>query len=251
MTGDQIISKDQSPFGPTKIVKMNRVRKVSAKHLYEAHTKTVPVTHMDDADAEILYNVRKEIFPIAEKEGVKLTYLPYLMKAAVHSLQFEPGFNATLDEKLLEDNHYRINDYYNVGYAVDTPNGLIVLNVKNADSKSLLEIAAEIEEKSAYLRETGKVSDMDDLQGGTFTLTNIGAIGGRYSNPIINYPESAILAIGRMRKEPIVRDDKIVPGIILPLSLRFDHRIVDGADAARFMNYFMDFLSSRDELIKL
>jgi len=192
---------------------------------------------MDDADVTELVAFREKQNKIAEKRGMHLTYLPFIVKAVVAALKQYPYLNSSV-----EDEHEEIilKKYYNIGVAADTPDGLIVPVVKDADQKDIFTIAQEIENltEKAQLREIS----LSDLKGGTFTITNIGFIGGTYATPITNYPETAILATGRIRERPVVRDGQIVIRSIMPLSLSFDHRVTDGALAARFVNMIMKFL---------
>ena len=247
---------------------LSRMRRLIARHLTKTVSSMIPVTLCDDFEVTALYEARKERMTQTESDGRKLTYLPFFIKAAVSALQADSRFNATLEESTMdlsappEDRlaavRYTVHSEYNIGYAVDTPDGLMVLNVKQADTKSLGEIAAEIEEKSARLRTTRKVSSLEDVTGGTFTISNIGALGASYSTPLMNYPEVAILAPGRMREQVALHKGKVVmrnniPVIVkmLPVSLTFDHTWVDGADAARFLQSFGGFLGSQEELSRL
>src|SRR3989344_1082554 len=205
--------------------------KITAKHMIESENKAVHVTHIDEADISNLDNIREREKINAEKKGTKLTFLPYVMKACVDALKKHPYLNASIDE---ENNDILLKKYYNIGFAVDTEDGLIVPVMKGADQKNVFDIAKEIGNLSEQAR-TRKI-DLFDLKGGTFTITNIGSIGGLYATPIINFPESAILGLGRAYDKPVVVNGKIEIRKVLPFSLSFDHRILDGAEAARFAN---------------
>ena len=220
---------------------MKGVRRSTAKRMVESARTAVHVTHMDEADVTELVEFREKQKKIAEKRGIHLTYMPFVVKAVVAALKQYPYLNSSVDD---EHEEIILKKYYNVGVAVDTPDGLIVPVVKNADQKDILTIAQEIETltEKAQSREVS----LSDLKGGTFTITNIGFIGGTHATPIINFPETAILAKGRIRETPVVRDGQIVIRSIMPLSLSFDHRVTDGALAARFVNMIMKFLQDPD-----
>ncbi|MBS3134537.1 2-oxo acid dehydrogenase subunit E2 [Candidatus Woesearchaeota archaeon] len=218
-------------FGYIDRVLLKGIRKITAKHMIESENKAVHVTHIDEADISNLDNIREREKINAEKKGTKLTFLPYVMKACVDALKKHPYLNASIDE---ENNDILLKKYYNIGFAVDTEDGLIVPVMKGADQKNVFDIAKEIGNLSEQAR-TRKI-DLFDLKGGTFTITNIGSIGGLYATPIINFPESAILGLGRAYDKPVVVNGKIEIRKVLPFSLSFDHRILDGAEAARFAN---------------
>ncbi len=228
-------------YGCYDTVPMKGVRRSTAKRMVESARTAVHVTHMDEADVTELVAFREKQKKIAEKRGIHLTYMPFVVKAVVAALKQYPYLNSSVDG---EHEEIILKKYYNIGVAVDTPDGLIVPVVKNADQKDILTIAQEIETltEKAQSREVS----LSDLKGGTFTITNIGFIGGTHATPIINYPETAILATGRIRETPVVRDGQIVIRSIMPLSLSFDHRVTDGALAARFMNMIMKFLQDPD-----
>jgi pyruvate dehydrogenase E2 component (dihydrolipoamide acetyltransferase) len=176
--------------------------------------------------------------PAAEK-GIKLTYLPFIIKAALAALRAHPYLNATLDEKTAQ---ILVKRYYNIGIAVDTADGLIVFAIKQADRKTILELAVEISALAEKAR-TRKL-ELAELKGSTFTITNYGVIGASYGTPIINYPEVGILGIGKIQDRAVVRDGQITIRKIMPLSLAFDHRVVDGVEAARFLNVVIHHLQN-------
>lgn len=220
-----------SKFGNITEIEMSHLRKmISEKMSLSKHTASHS-THFDEADATNLMVLRNNDKIIAEKKKVHLTFLPYIIKAAVLSLIKHPYINSSLDQ---ESEKIVLKKFYNIGIAVDTDDGLIVPNIKNVDKLDLFELAKDISEISEKAR-TRKIN-LDDLKGGSFSITNIGSIGGKYIAPIVNYPEVAILGVGKIRKMPRVINDKIEIRQILPLSLSFDHRVVDGAEAARFVN---------------
>jgi pyruvate dehydrogenase E2 component (dihydrolipoamide acetyltransferase) len=199
---------------------------------------------VEEVDMSEVVNMRKQAAKEAEARQIKLTFLPFIIKALIPALKEFPYLNASLDD---EKQEILLKGDYNLGIATDTPNGLIVPVIKNADSKSIWELATEITTLSEKAR-IGK-SALEDLRGGTFTLTNAGSIGGVFATPVINHPEVAILGVNAIRKRPVVKDDEIVIRDMMFLSLSVDHRVVDGADAARFMNRLIYFLSEPSRLV--
>lgn len=226
-------------YGALDRVPLRGVRRATARRLTESIRKAVHVTHFDEADAAALVARREKLKPEAEAKGVKLTYLPFIVKAVVEALKLHPMLNATVDDEAEE---IIVKRYYNIGIAVDVPDGLIVPVVKGADMKSVLEIAGDIQALADAARK--RTLDLADLKGGTFSITNVGAIGGDAATPIINYPETAILATMRIAQRPRVADGKVVVRTVLPLCLSFDHRVVDGAEAARFSRDLVRYLES-------
>lgn len=199
------------------------------------------VVSMDEADVTELVSLREKEKKAAEEKGIKLTYLAFIVKAATVALKQHPYLNASLDS---QKNEIVLKRYYNIGVAVDTPEGLMVPVIKNADQKSIMELAKETERLAEEAR-TRKIK-LSDLKGNTFTITNIGSIGGLFSTPIINPPDVAILGVHRIRDMAVVIDGEIKIRKILPLVLSFDHRVLDGAQAARFMNTLMEHLKDPD-----
>jgi len=223
------------------------IRKSTAKKMMESTLKTAMVTMMDDADVTELVALRERIKAVAmEERKVKLTYMPFIVKAVVMALKNNPYLNSSLDE---ESGEIIIKRYYNIGVAVASEDGLMVPVVKVADQKEIMDIAAEIEELSRKSSE--RKIDLGDLKGGTFTITNYGALGGTYGNPIINYPEAAILGVGRIREMPWVKNGQVVPRKVLPLSLTWDHRIMDGAQAAKFMGELVRYLENPELILAM
>ena len=173
----------------------------------------------------------------AEKKGIKLTILPFIIKSVIAGLTDHPYLNATLED---ENEEIVLKKYYNIGVAADTPEGLMVPVVKNAKEKSIFQLAEELTLLAEKARK--RTIDLADLKGGTFTISNYGAVGGIYGTPIINHPEVAILGVGKIKEMPVVREGKIEIRKILHLSLSFDHRVVDGAEAVRFLNMVIEHL---------
>jgi pyruvate/2-oxoglutarate dehydrogenase complex dihydrolipoamide acyltransferase (E2) component len=226
-------------FGSLERIPLRGVRRATAKKMRESLDKAAHVTHCDEADAGSLVARREKMKPAAEAAGVKLTYLPFIVKALIEALKLHPTLNATLDD---EEEEIVVKKYYNIGIAVDVPDGLIVPVVKMADQKSVLDIAAEIQALAKAARE--RTLDLADLKGGTFSITNVGVIGGDFATPIINYPEAAILANMKIADRARVENGAVVVKKTLPLCLSFDHRIIDGAEAARFTRDLIRFLES-------
>ncbi|MFX0163050.1 MAG: dihydrolipoamide acetyltransferase family protein [Candidatus Hodarchaeota archaeon] len=224
-------------YGHIQRVPFKGIRRATAKKMTESWAKVPHVTHADEADVTELVKIRQKEKANALEKGIKLTYLPFIVKAVIAALKEHPYVNSTIDEETQE---IVLKQYYNIGIAVDTEEGLMVPVVKIADKKSLLKIAEEIQ-NLAELAATRKI-DLADLKGGTFTITNIGVIGGTYATPIVNYPEAAILGVGKIHDKPVVKDGEIVIRKILGLSLSFNHNIFDGAEAARFMNDVIKYL---------
>ncbi|HLC69379.1 MAG TPA: dihydrolipoamide acetyltransferase family protein [Candidatus Bilamarchaeaceae archaeon] len=217
--------------GEVERIPFKGVRRKVAEHMVTSMQTAMHVTHMDEVDVTDLAKVREQEKEKAKTQGVHLTYLPFIVKAAVVALKEFPYFNASLDE---EKQEMVLKKYYNIGIAVDTDEGLMVPVVKNVQQKNMIDIAREITEMAERAR-TRKIA-LEELRGGSFTITNIGSIGGNYATPIINYPEVAILGVYRMYDKPIVKEGQITIRKVLNLSVTFDHRVIDGAMAARFMN---------------
>ncbi|GAA0293904.1 pyruvate dehydrogenase E2 component (dihydrolipoamide acetyltransferase) [Gracilibacillus halotolerans] len=211
--------------------KMSGIRKAIANAMVNSKHKAPHVTLHDDIDVTELVAHRKKFKPIAAEQEIKLTYLPYVVKALVSALKKYPILNASIDD---ETDEIVSKHYYNIGIAADTDKGLLVPVVKHADKKSIFEISQEINELAVKARD-GKLAP-NDMKGASSTISNIGSAGGQWFTPVINYPEAAILGIGRIAEKPIVRDGEIVAAPVLALSLSFDHRIVDGATAQNALN---------------
>lgn len=220
-------------------IAIHGIRKRISEKMIKSAQGTASVTHVDEVDFTELVNLREASKPLAESKKVKLTYLPFIIKAVIATLKQFQYFNASIDD---EKKEIIMKRYYNIGIAADTPNGLIVPVVRDADKKNVIEIASEIERLSEAAR-NGTIQ-LHDLQGGTFTITNIGTLGGIMSTPIINIPEVAILGVHKIQKKPVVKNDQIVIRDMGYVALTFDHRIVDGADAARFTSKLKQYLES-------
>ncbi len=230
--------------GALQKIPLRGIRKKIAESMSLSKHTAAHFTYVEEVDMSAVVAMRKAAAPEAEKRGLKLTFLPFIIKALVPALKEFPYLNASLDDAKQE---IILKGDYNFGIATDTPNGLMVPVIKGADSKSIWELAAEIPALSEKAR-TGKIA-MDEMRGGTFTLTNAGSIGGVFTTPVINHPEVAILGVNAIRKRPIVKDDQIVIADMMYFSMSVDHRVVDGADAARFMNRLVYFLTEPSRLV--
>ncbi len=231
-------SLDFSKFGATTTSPLSRIKKLSGPNLHRNWVMIPHVTQFDEADISDLEEFRKSSNEALVKSGVKLTMLAFVIKASVAALKKFPAFNSSLDatgENLI------LKQYYNVGFAADTPNGLVVPVVKNADQKTLSQIAVEMGELSAQARD-GKLKPAD-MQGATFTISSLGGIGGTAFTPIINAPEVAILGLSKSSIKPVWDGKQFQPRLMLPLSLSYDHRVIDGAMAAKFTAYLADVLA--------
>ena len=214
------------------------VRRTIGEQMAESKYTAPHVSHHDEFDATELVELRKELAAVAEGEGVKLTYLPLVVKAVTTALQEYPYLNSSLDE---ENEEIVLHDEYNVGIAVSTDAGLMVPVIENADEKGLKQLAEEIQDLAERAR--NRKIKPEEMQGGTFTITNIGVIGGEFSSPIINYPEAAIFAMGPIKERPWVVDSEVVARETMRFSMSVDHRLVDGADAAEFSNHVKELLA--------
>ncbi|MBM4441846.1 MAG: 2-oxo acid dehydrogenase subunit E2, partial [Candidatus Rokubacteria bacterium] len=231
-------------WGPVERQPLSNLRRTIAERMTLSATVIPHVTHFDRADITDLDALIARNLERAKSRGVTLTLTSFLLKASALALRAHPPFNASLDAAAGE---LVLKRYVHLGVAVAMERGLIVPVIRDVDRKPLLEIARELAALAQRTRE-GKAS-LDELKGGTFTVTNIGALGGTGAIPIINYPEVAILGVARARQEPVVRDGQIVPRLLLPLSLTFDHRVADGADGARFASSIVRVLEHPDELL--
>jgi pyruvate dehydrogenase E2 component (dihydrolipoamide acetyltransferase) len=231
-------------WGPIHAEKMTKIRKTIAAKMAESGTTVPRVTNFDDADVTELEKIRQASKDDYAKKGIKLTSLPFVVKSVAMALRSHPTINASLD---LESEQIIYKDYVNIGIAVDTDRGLVVPSLRNADDMSISDIARALANISENMRE-GRINPAD-LVGSTFSISNLGAIGGTYSTPIINTPEVAILLVGRSRKMPVVVDDEVQIRLMMPLSLSYDHRLVDGGAAARFLNDVIDYLKAPGRLL--
>jgi pyruvate dehydrogenase E2 component (dihydrolipoamide acetyltransferase) len=226
---------DFAQYGEVERKPLSRIKKISGPNLHRNWVMIPHVTQNDDADVTDLEAFRKELNAEYAKQGVKVTMLAFLIKASIAALKKFPEFNSSLDGEELV-----YKRYYNIGFAADTPGGLVVPVIKNADVKGIAQIAQETSELAARARE-GKLS-ASDMQGGTFTISSLGSIGGTYFTPIINAPEVAILGACRAAMRPEWDGTQFVPRLMQPLSLSYDHRVIDGAAAARFTAYLANLL---------
>ena len=224
--------------------KMSKIRKTIAKQMHASWTNIPRVTNFDDADITDLEALRQSSKEDYAAQGLKLTTMPFLIKAVAMSLKTNPEVNASIDEA---NQQIIYKNYVNVGIAVDTDRGLLVPSLRAPDQSSIPEIARGLGTMAQNARESN--FKLEDLRGSTFTISNLGAIGGTYSTPIVNVPEVAILLVGRSRKMPVVIDDEVKIRLMMPMSLSYDHRLVDGATAARFLNDVIGYLESPSRLL--
>ena len=223
---------EHSDFGEIEIKDIPRVKKLSSKYLTNSWTTIPHVTNHDEADITEMESFRNSLTDIYTGEKIKITPLAFIVKALVASLKKFPSFNSSIDE--IETGKMTMKKYYHIGIAVDTPNGLMVPKIRNANNKKISHISRELREVSELCRNL-KI-DKKELFGGSMTITSLGGIGGSFFTPIINYPEVAILGVGRSEKKQIYINGKFQTRTMLPISLSYDHRIIDGAEAARFNN---------------
>lgn len=225
-------------WGPIRRETMPRIRKTIAVNMAKSSSTIPHVTNFDDADVTDLENLRKNGLANFVDPSIKLTMMPFIIKAVANALKLHPNINCSID---VDAEQITYKQYVNIGIAVDTERGLVVPVIRDADKLSIPAIAKQLMEIAVKARD-GKLT-LDEMRGGTFTISNLGAVGGVYSTPIINPPEVAILLTGRSRKLPVVmEDDSIKSRLMMPMSLSYDHRIIDGATAARFLNEVMGFL---------
>ncbi|MFO0921410.1 MAG: 2-oxo acid dehydrogenase subunit E2 [Pirellulales bacterium] len=231
--------------GPIHVEKLTKIRKTIAAQMHKSWSTVPRVVNFDDADVTELEAFRQTSKDDYAARGIKLTTMPFLIKAVATALRHHPAINATID---LENEQIIYKEYVNIGIAVDSDRGLVVPVLKNADKLPIPDIAQALSSLSGRVRNNDFA--VSDLRGGTFTISNLGAIGGTYSTPIVNVPEVAILLVGRSRKLPVVMDDDTIkPRLMMPLSLAYDHRLVDGATAARFLNDVIAYLEAPSRLL--
>jgi pyruvate dehydrogenase E2 component (dihydrolipoyllysine-residue acetyltransferase) len=237
-------SAESDDWGPIRTEKMPKIRRTIAAKMHESWETVPRVTNFDDADVTDLEQIRQSSKADYAAQGIKLTTMPFLIKSVAMALKDHPTINASVDMKAGEVIY---KEYVNVGIAVDTDRGLVVPSLRNVDTLPIPGIARDL----ATMAEKVRSGDfgLGDLRGGTFTISNLGAIGGTYSTPIINIPEVAILLVGRSRKMPVVINDEIKIRLMMPLSLSYDHRLVDGATAARFLNDVIGYLEAPSRLL--
>ena len=236
-TKTQQTNAETDAYGSVEKIPLRGIRRTVAKRMAEASKRVAEVTIWEDADITELERVRARERRVAEEKGVRLTYLPFIMKAVIPALNAHPYFNASLDEGA---EAIVLKKYFNIGIAVDTTDGLIVFVIKEADKKNILDLAKE----TAALADKARLRkiDLHELKGSTFTITNYGVVGASYGTPIINYPEVAILGLGKIEDRPVVRNGEIAIRKMMPLSLAFDHRVIDGVEAGRFLGVVIQHL---------
>jgi len=227
-----------------EMVPLRGMRRTIAEHMAKSNETVAQVTHVDEADLSDLVLLREAFKGSAAKRGVKLTFLPFVIKALVPALKEFPYVNSSLDEA---SGNIVLKKYYNIGVATDTAQGLVVPVIKDADTKDIFDLAGEIEKAAAKARE-GQLT-LDEVKGSTFTITNVGAIGGLFATPIVNYPEVAILGLHKIAKRPVFRGGRVEVRDMTYLSLGFDHRVFDGAYAARFTSRVVDMLQDTKKLL--
>jgi pyruvate dehydrogenase E2 component (dihydrolipoyllysine-residue acetyltransferase) len=237
-------SPNTDDFGGVRIEKMSRLRQTIARNMVQSYTTIPQLTNFDDADVTELEDMREQSKADYADRGIRLTAMAFVIKAIASSLRRHPMLNASVD---MENHTVIYKEYVNIGIAVDTDRGLVVPVLRDADRKSISQIASEIDELASSVRD-GQF-DLDMLKGGTFTVSNLGSVGGTYSTPIINPPQVAILLVGRSRIVPHIVDDAVVPRLMMPLSITYDHRLVDGAAAARFTNEVKSYLAAPGRLL--
>ena len=220
------------------------IRKTIAKNMLRSKQNAAHMSVMDEVEVTELVTARQRLKPRFEALGLKLSYLPFIIKAISLSLRQHPVLNAELD---LENERIIYKDFINIGIAVDTDDGLVVPVIQNADLLSIQELAARINDFS--VRAPKRQLSLDELKGGTFSITSYGSIGGYFAVPVINYPQAAIFGIGRLTQKPVIKDGQIAIGNVLPISMSVDHRIVDGGEVARFLNQVLEYL--KDPLLML
>lgn len=235
---------DFSKFGETEEIELNRIKKISGAHLHRSWITVPHVTQFDEADITELEGFRKSLKDEAMKQDVRLTFMPFLMKACEAALREFPNVNASLaadGEKLI------LKKYINIGVAVDTPNGLVVPVIHDVDQKGVYDLARELMEISTKARE-GKLGPAD-MQGGCFTISSLGGIGGTQFTPIVNAPEVAILGVSRASMKPVWNGNKFKPRLVMPYSLSYDHRVIDGAEGVRFTTWLGALLADIRRLV--
>ena len=237
-------SVDFAKFGPVEAKPLSRIKKLSGAFLHRNWLTIPHVTQHEEADVTELEAFRKSQAEEAKAQGIRFTILGFLMKASVVALRQFPEFNASLAP---DGENLILKNYYHIGVAVDTPNGLVVPVIRDVDKKGLLELARELGDVSARMRD-GKIAPTD-LQGGCFSISSLGGIGGTFFTPIINAPEVAILGVGKAVTKPIWSGKEFAPRLMLPLSLSYDHRVIDGASGARFISFLAGVLVDIRKLV--
>jgi len=223
---------------------LSQMRKAIARNMIQSKHNAAHMTVFDEVEVSELIRIRYKYKEQFEKEGIKVSYLPFILKATALALKSHPVLNSELD---MDNGRMIYKKYYNLGIAVDTEEGLVVPVIRNVDRLTIRDIAVAVNQISEKARK--RALTMEDMKDGTFTLTNYGSIGGQFAVPVINYPQAGILGIGRLVEKPVIKNGQIVAGTLLPLSLSVDHRMVDGGEVARFLNHVMEYLSDPVSLI--
>ncbi len=231
-------------WGSIRTEKMSKIRRTIAAQMVKSVSTAPHVTNFDDADITLLDQMRRSIPKGYLGPDIKLTIMPFVMKAVAAALRQHPVLNASIDD---ENEHIVYKEYVNLGVAVDTPRGLVVPVMRAVDRMTIGQIAGELAKLAGKARDVS--FGIEDLRGGTFTISNLGAVGGTYSTPVINHPEVAILLLGRSRWMPVVREGNVETRFMMPLSLSYDHRLVDGAAASRFLNQVIDYLETPAKIL--
>ncbi len=238
------VQAERDEYGPIEFFPLPALRRTIAEAMVHAARTAVPITATDEVDVTELVALRQRSKEVAASQGVKVTFLSFVMKAVVAALQHHPHLNASLEE---EQRRLILKRYYHLGIATDTPDGLIVPVIKDVDKKDILTLAAELQRLTALAR-IRRIA-LADLRGGTFTISNYGAIGGIFATPMLHMPQVAILGMGKLLQKPIVYQGAVAVRTVLPLSLTFDHRALDGATAQRFLNDLMAYLADPARLM--
>jgi pyruvate dehydrogenase E2 component (dihydrolipoamide acetyltransferase) len=225
--------------GPVTEIPLSSIRKTIARNMLKSKQSAAHMSLFEEVEISELVALRQRYKEAFSEKGIKLTYLPFFLKAAARALSEYPAINSEMDT---ERDRLIYKKYYNIGIAVDTNDGLVVPVIRHVDRKEISQIAAEIEEKARKARERSLT--LDDFRDGTFTITSYGSIGGLWGTAVINYPQAGILGIGRIHQQPVVRDGEVAVGTVLPVSLTVDHRIVDGGTSSRFVNAFMSYVKN-------
>jgi pyruvate dehydrogenase E2 component (dihydrolipoamide acetyltransferase) len=233
-----------TPDAEVEQVPYQGIRRTIGKAMETSKYTAPHVTHQDTAVVDALVNTRTNLSPKAEKRGIKLTYMPFIIQSVIAALKEYPILNSQLNEA---DAEILVKQYHNIGIAVATDAGLMVPVIKNAGQKDLLTIASDVNELASKARDRSIARD--EMQNGTFSITNFGAIGGEYATPIINYPETAILGLGELKQRPVVENGEVVAKHTVPISLSIDHRVIDGAEAAQFANTLIEYLENPEMLL--
>lgn len=236
--------KETSSEQEVEVVQLSQIRKAIARNMIQSKHQAAHMTVFDEVEVSELARVREKYKNRFADEGIKLSYLPFILKATAMALIEFPSLNSEMD---LENGRLFLKKYYNIGIAVDTPEGLVVPVIKNIDRLNIKELSVKVSEIAEKARDRNL--SLEDMKNGSFTITNFGSIGGQFAVPVINYPQAGILGIGRILDKPVVKGNQVVPGKILPLSVSVDHRIVDGGEVSRFLNRIMEYLGDPVSLV--